>query len=43
MVEAQALYRSIGFVETERFNGYEGHGHGVEPYEVFMRLDLGGG
>jgi ribosomal protein S18 acetylase RimI-like enzyme len=40
MVEAQALYRSLGFAETGRFDGHEGHGSGVEPYEVFMRLDL---
>ena len=41
MVEAQALYRSVGFVEIERFDGHEGHAHGVAPHEVFMRLDLG--
>lgn len=40
MVEAQALYRSIGFVEIPRFEGHEGHAHGVAPHEVFMRLDL---
>jgi GNAT superfamily N-acetyltransferase len=40
MAEAQALYRSVGFVEIERFDGHEGHAHGVAPHEVFMRLDL---
>jgi GNAT superfamily N-acetyltransferase len=40
MAEAQALYRSVGFAETGSFAGHEGHGSGVESYQVFMRLDL---
>ncbi len=40
MAEAHGLYRAFGFADTERFPGFEGVGHGVEPYEVFMRLTL---
>ncbi|CAB4882120.1 MAG: GNAT family N-acetyltransferase [Actinobacteria bacterium] len=40
MADAQALYRSLGFLDIPRFDGTEGGAHGVEAFEVFMRLQL---
>jgi GNAT superfamily N-acetyltransferase len=43
MRPAHALYRSLGFVDTDRFEGFEGDGRGVEAFELFMILDLTAG
>jgi GNAT superfamily N-acetyltransferase len=42
MTQAHGLYRSVGFVGTERFAGAEGADHGVGDHELFMQLDLMG-
>ena len=40
MTSAHALYRSVGFVETGRFDGFEGAAYGVGRFERYMLLDL---
>jgi GNAT superfamily N-acetyltransferase len=40
MNDAHRLYRSVGFCDTERYDGAEGAEHGVAAHELFMRLDL---
>ncbi|MGA3218246.1 MAG: GNAT family N-acetyltransferase [Acidimicrobiales bacterium] len=40
MTDAHRLYRSVGFCDTERFDGAEGAAHGVAAHELFMQLDL---
>jgi GNAT superfamily N-acetyltransferase len=43
MPEAQALYRSVGFVETDPYEGREfGHVPGARDIQSFMALDLRG-
>lgn len=43
MTAAVDLYRSVGFVETPAFDGFEGASHGTTGVELFMRLNLASG
>jgi GNAT superfamily N-acetyltransferase len=40
MIEAHALYRSLGFVDTEMFDGSEAAMSGLEGVTCFMQLEL---
>jgi len=43
MTTAQAMYRSLGFVDTAPFEGSEAAGTVAEPITLFMELDLAAG
>jgi ribosomal protein S18 acetylase RimI-like enzyme len=43
MTTAQALYRTVGFVETPRFDGSEVADTALGPITIFMSLDLRAG
>ncbi|HEY9349663.1 MAG TPA: GNAT family N-acetyltransferase [Acidothermales bacterium] len=40
MTNAQAMYRAFGFVEVPRFDGSEVANTVLEPFTIFMELDL---
>jgi len=40
MTAAQALYRSLGFRDTPAFPGSEAALSGLDPFTVYMALDL---
>lgn len=40
MTTAHSLYRSVGFVDTDRFAGFEGEAYGVGRYQRYMQLEL---
>jgi ribosomal protein S18 acetylase RimI-like enzyme len=40
MTTAQAMYRAFGFVEVPRFDGSEVANTVLEPFTIFMELDL---
>jgi GNAT superfamily N-acetyltransferase len=40
MTAAQALYRTIGFVDTAAFDGSEAANTMLDPLTIFMKLDL---
>lgn len=42
MTTAQAMYRAFGFVDVPRFDGSEAADSGLDPFTVFLELDLGG-
>jgi GNAT superfamily N-acetyltransferase len=40
MTTAQAMYRAFGFVEVPRFDGSEAATAALDPFAIFMELDL---
>ena len=40
MTTAQAMYRAFGFVEVPRFDGSEAATAALDPFTIFMELDL---